>query len=237
MLVFRMRMDVLAIVNQKGGAGETTFACALAGAGERAGLPSVLVDIDPRASAAHWAALREADTPIVTAAPAARLAPILSAVGSAEAALAVIDTAPHAAEAALDAVQAADLVLIPGRASPSPRHQGPPGGTRRPAGPEWSAGARPLPQPFLAEKRVGCPSLTRSGAAGDRPGLPLRRARTRVDQAERKHRTCRPILMGGYLERLAARTRLRRGLAGFLDRDRELFGLEPKETAAEAADA
>ncbi len=302
----RMRMRALAIVSQKGSAGKTTLACALAGAGERVGLPSVLVEIDRHASAAHWAALREADTPIVTAGPAARLAPLLNTVRSAGAALAVSDIAPHAAEAAPDAAQAADLVLIPccasaaesgcrsgpsGRRSPSPRRQGPLGGTRRPAGPEWGAGARPLPQPFLAEKRVGGPFLIRSGAAGDRPGLPLahhgtlpgmpskppaaefaelqrrkaamkaemaerkarlaeikrrkkaeiqrrlRLARPRVDQAECKRRTRRPILMGGYRERLAARPRLRRGLDGFLDRDGELFGLEPKETAAEAADA
>ena len=105
------------MVSQKGGSGKTTLACALAVAGEAAGLASVLIDLDPQASATRWADLRTADTPVVTSAHAPRLTPVLDAARAAGAGLAIIDTAPHAADAALQAARAADLILIPCRPS------------------------------------------------------------------------------------------------------------------------
>lgn len=110
-------MQIIALLSQKGGAGKTTLACAVAVAGERAGLPSVLIDIDPQASASKWSDLREADAPVVTSTQAARLEPVLKAARAAGAKLAIIDTAPHAADAALQAARASDLVLIPCRSS------------------------------------------------------------------------------------------------------------------------
>ena len=65
-------MQVVALVSQKGGAGKTTLAAGLAVSGERAGLSTVLVDLDPQASAAKWGDLRDAETPVVTTAPATR---------------------------------------------------------------------------------------------------------------------------------------------------------------------
>ena len=59
-------MQIIALISQKGGAGKTTLAIALAVAAERAGVTSVLVDLDPQASAAQWSDLREAETPVVT---------------------------------------------------------------------------------------------------------------------------------------------------------------------------
>ena len=110
-------MLTLAFISQKGGAGKTTLACATAVAAERTGLATVLVDLDPQASASKWNDLRDADTPVVTSAQATRLEPILEAARSTGAELIVIDTAPHAADAALTAARAADAVLIPCRAS------------------------------------------------------------------------------------------------------------------------
>ena len=93
-------MQTIALISQKGGAGKTTLAIALAVTAEREGLTSVLVDLDPQASAAQWSDLREAETPVVTCTPAARLTSVLKAAQDAGAGLAVLDTAPHAAEAA-----------------------------------------------------------------------------------------------------------------------------------------
>ena len=73
-------MRAVALISQKGGAGKTTLAAALAATAEQAGIASVLVDLDPQASAGRWGDLREADTPVVTCAPAARLGPVLGAV-------------------------------------------------------------------------------------------------------------------------------------------------------------
>ena len=68
-------MQIIALISQKGGAGKTTLAIAVAA--ERAGVTSVLVDLDPQASAAQWSDLREAETPVVTCSPAARLTSVL----------------------------------------------------------------------------------------------------------------------------------------------------------------
>ena len=110
-------MRTVALISQKGGAGKTTLAAALAVTAERAGLASVLVDLDPQASAGRWGDLREAGTPVVTCAPPARLEPVLDAAREAGASVAVLDTAPHGADAALAAARASDFVLIPCRPS------------------------------------------------------------------------------------------------------------------------
>ena len=108
-------MRTIALISQKGGSGKTTLAIAIAVAAERAGIPSVLVDLDPQASAGQWSDLRESETPVVTCAPPARLPTVLRAARGAAAGLVVLDTAPHAADAALAAARASDFVLIPCR--------------------------------------------------------------------------------------------------------------------------
>ena len=85
-------MRTIALISQKGGAGKTTLAIALAVTAERAGLTSVLVDLDPQASAAQWSDLRQAKTPVVTCAPAARLTSVLTAAQGAGADIAILDT-------------------------------------------------------------------------------------------------------------------------------------------------
>ena len=110
-------MQTIALISQKGGAGKTTIATALTVAAVRAGFAGVLVDLDPQASAAQWSDLREAEAPIVTSTPAARLTAVLTAAQAAGADIAVLDTAPHAADAALAAARASDFVLIPCRPS------------------------------------------------------------------------------------------------------------------------
>ena len=100
---------------QKGGAGKTTLAINLAVASELAASPAAVVDLDPQASAAAWADSRKAKAPVVVSAQAARLADVLATAREHGAALAIIDTAPHAEAAALAAARAADLVLVPCR--------------------------------------------------------------------------------------------------------------------------
>ena len=121
MLVW-LAMYTLALISRKGGAGKTTLACGLAVAGEQAGLTTALVDLDPQGSASAWAGLRVSDAPVVVAGSAPQLAALLAAARSAGADLAIIDTAPHSTGAALKAAQAADLVLIPCRASVADLH-------------------------------------------------------------------------------------------------------------------
>ena len=57
-------MQVVALVSQKGGAGKTTLAAGLAVSGERAGLSTVLVDLDPQ-SGAIYATPRPLSSPLL----------------------------------------------------------------------------------------------------------------------------------------------------------------------------
>ena len=109
-------MKTIALLSQKGGTGKTTMTLHLAVAAERAGLPTVVVDLDPQASAAGWKDSRADEAPVVVSVPHARLPQALQAAQEGGAKFVLIDTAPHSESASLAAARAADLVLIPCRA-------------------------------------------------------------------------------------------------------------------------
>jgi chromosome partitioning protein len=108
-------MKTIAIISQKGGAGKTTLAINLAGAGESMGLRTIVVDLDPQASAKDWHDHRQKEAPIVISAHASRLNDVLATAKKHKADLCIIDTAPHSESSALTAAKAADLILIPCR--------------------------------------------------------------------------------------------------------------------------
>ena len=116
-------MRATALISRKGGAGKTTLAINLAVAVQRAGIETLVVDLDPQASATAWADSRDAGTPLVLSAHAARLPEILSTARQHGAALCLIDTVPHAEGPAL----AAGLALIPRRPSIIGHGASPPG--------------------------------------------------------------------------------------------------------------
>jgi chromosome partitioning protein len=110
-------MYTIAILSQKGGTGKTTLALHLAVAAEKDGQSTVVIDLDPQASAAGWKDTRLQETPIVVPTPSARLAQALEAARKGRAAFVLIDSAPHSGDDALAAAEAADLILIPCRAA------------------------------------------------------------------------------------------------------------------------
>lgn len=108
-------MKIIAIISQKGGAGKTTLALHLAVAAEKAGQTSVIIDLDPQASATNWKDSRTDDAPVVVSAQSARLTSVLDVAKKEGAEICIIDTAPHSESAALAAARASDLILIPCR--------------------------------------------------------------------------------------------------------------------------
>ena len=108
-------MHTVAVISQKGGVGKTTLALHLAVAAERAGKTTVIVDLDPQASAATWKDLRPDETPVVQPAQVNRLSTILTEAERHGAEFAVIDTSPNSESASLAAARAANFVLIPCR--------------------------------------------------------------------------------------------------------------------------
>lgn len=109
-------MYVIAVLNQKGGAGKTTIATNLARAYQFGGMDVLLVDSDPQGSARDWSAVR-ADQPVpVVGIDRPTIARDLNAVAHKD--VTVIDGAPQLTELAASAIAAADLVLIPVQPSP-----------------------------------------------------------------------------------------------------------------------
>lgn len=109
-------MHVIAVLNQKGGAGKTTVATHLARAWQLAGKDVLLVDSDPQGSARDWAAVRE-DQPVpVVGIDRPTIDRDLKSVAAKD--LVVIDGAPQAADLAVSAIKAATFILIPVQPSP-----------------------------------------------------------------------------------------------------------------------
>ena len=110
-------MKTIAILSRKGGTGKTTLAVNLSVAAHKAGLSTLLVDIDPQASAMSWRDLREEDSPAVVSAQSARLKELLEAAETNSVDLTLIDTAAGAEVSVLNAAREADMVMIPCKTS------------------------------------------------------------------------------------------------------------------------
>src|ERR1035441_4797840 len=113
-------MRTIALIVQKGGTGKTTLAVCLATAAALAGLTTVILDLDPQATACNWsdrrkATLPNAPGPAVIDVQPARLGAALADLEGKNIDLVIIDTPPRSEQSALAAAKVADLVLIPCR--------------------------------------------------------------------------------------------------------------------------
>src|SRR5271166_3120275 len=106
-------MQSIALINQKGGVGKTTIALHLTTGFVSAGYQTVLLDLDPQASAAEWKDARDGEEPVVMAIPASRLLKVADEVGSAGAEILIMDTAPHSEGTSLDVARLADPIIVP----------------------------------------------------------------------------------------------------------------------------
>ncbi|MCG9132725.1 AAA family ATPase [Candidatus Poribacteria bacterium] len=108
-------MSIVAVVGQKGGIGKTTIAIHLAVAATRAGHTTVLMDLDPQASASKWSDIRTDDAPVVISAHATRLRHVIDKAEANGVTFVVLDTPPQLESPITDAAKVADLALIPCR--------------------------------------------------------------------------------------------------------------------------
>lgn len=109
-------MKVIAVLNQKGGAGKTTIATHLARALQLSGADVLLIDSDPQGSARDWSAVRD-DNPItVVGIDRPTIERDLKSLARKD--YVIIDGAPQASNLAVSAIKAADFILIPVQPSP-----------------------------------------------------------------------------------------------------------------------
>ena len=157
----RGRMQVIALLSTKGGAGKTALATALA-----VEMGAVVLDLDPQASACRWRDRREAAFPVVTDVAPARLRPTLDAARARRVATVVLDTPPRSETAALEAARAADLVIVPCRpqiVDPGDGADDDPGARPRARSPRRGRARRDPPKPDC----YYCNSIRGRGDAAD----------------------------------------------------------------------
>ncbi|MBI1384754.1 MAG: AAA family ATPase [Rhizobiales bacterium] len=114
-------MKVIAIAQQKGGAGKTTLAMNLAVAAHERGRRVLILDMDPQQSILRWHELR-GRAPDVIATNERDLAAYVAAAAENDVDWLVIDTAPKSEASIRRAAEAADLLLMPCQPSKLDRH-------------------------------------------------------------------------------------------------------------------
>ncbi len=105
-------MRTLAVLSRKGGVGKTTLSVNLAVSAWRAGLRTVLVDLDPQRSAALWGRIRDRPGPAVISTTAGKLFPVWSAAENAGCELMLLDTPAGGEDETLQAIRLADMCLL-----------------------------------------------------------------------------------------------------------------------------
>ncbi len=109
-------MKVLSIITQKGGAGKTTIATALAVAAQKDGKEVAILDLDDQATACFWGDVRKDNLLPVKDIKAVRLPHVLDALKEAGCDLVILDCPAVHRDIAMDAASPSDFVLIPTRA-------------------------------------------------------------------------------------------------------------------------
>jgi len=116
MSTIRHKAKIYSVMSQKGGAGKTTLAINLAVQSKLQGNNSLIIDIDPQASATMWADIRGVNNkPLVTSSFAARLNNVINVARENNINEIFIDTPPHSQRDSQIAAEISDVIIIPCR--------------------------------------------------------------------------------------------------------------------------
>jgi len=108
-------MDIIAVVAHKGGTGKTTLALSLAVEAQIAGRSTMVIDLDPQASAINWGIRRNSDNLSVIESTPSNLQSTLDTAEQSGIDFVVIDTPAGAHPAISAAAKAASWAIIPCR--------------------------------------------------------------------------------------------------------------------------
>ncbi len=108
---------IIALVSQKGGAGKSTLAANITAYAAINGSKAAIIDLDPQASISTWHAIRDKDDITLLTLHPPLLSKSIAQLKKDGYGLIVIDTPPHNSTAAVNAINEADLTLIPVRPS------------------------------------------------------------------------------------------------------------------------
>jgi chromosome partitioning protein len=106
-------MYTIAVLSQKGGSGKTTIAVNLAVVAALRNQATVIIDLDPQASACTWSDNRDKAVPNVSSIQSSRLKKTLQILKEAAASLVFIDNPPATEQAASQSIAHADLIIVP----------------------------------------------------------------------------------------------------------------------------
>ncbi|MCP5244259.1 MAG: AAA family ATPase [Burkholderiales bacterium] len=106
-------MKIWTITNQKGGAGKTVLATNLAVEGSKAGLKTLLIDLDPQLSATKWWEARDIETPLLIRCLYNQLIENLDSAKQQGFDLVIIDTAGREGLKHTEAIEKATFAIIP----------------------------------------------------------------------------------------------------------------------------
>ena len=110
-------MYTIALVNQKGGSGKSTFIECLAVAAHLDKKSVAILDLDPQGSAYKWSKRREDCDPVVLSVTPANCLDELERMKNAGADFVFLDTPARLEENTSEAIKHADLVIIPAKAT------------------------------------------------------------------------------------------------------------------------
>lgn len=106
-------MKIVALLNEKGGAGKSTCAINIACSLHRRGLNVVLVDADPQGTARDWREASPADSNLPPVVVLDRPEGMLGGIKTISADVIVVDTPAKAERMAANVVRVADIALVP----------------------------------------------------------------------------------------------------------------------------
>jgi chromosome partitioning protein len=111
-------MFVVVLACRKGGGGKTTLASSLSIEADQAGYgPVAVIDLDPMGGLSGWWDARKSEIPLLVRVET-KLADTLSALREGGYSTVIIDTPPSVGKEVAEAIAAADMVLVPCKASP-----------------------------------------------------------------------------------------------------------------------